>query len=70
MKQYSIKFNKKPDYKSMSIIAGNISKLYNQGIHFLGIMELLKELPLSKSYKESITNMESLISIGKSLEEA
>ncbi|MGL5378506.1 type II secretion system F family protein, partial [Clostridium sp.] len=46
------------------------SKLYNQGIHFLGIMELLKELPLSKSYKESITNMESLISIGKSLEEA
>lgn len=61
---------KKIDYKSLSLIAGNMATLYEQGISMLMIMDLLKELPVKSCYKDSINTIKIYIHEGKSLEES
>ncbi len=60
---------KKVKYNDLALISGNIAMLYNEGISMLVIMDLLNELPISKHYKESISEAKSYILEGKSLEE-
>lgn len=55
---------------NLSIISSNIATLHEAGISFLTIMDLLIELPLTTSYKESIINIKFFIEKGRSLEDA
>ena len=45
----------KISYVDLTIIAENLGSLYEDGIAIVDGLELLKELPLSKNYKNSIT---------------
>lgn len=66
-----IKLNRKRlNNKDVSLISGNMAKLYEEGIPFTTILTLLRELPLTKDYKESINDIEEIIQNGGSLEEA
>lgn len=60
----------KADDKHLSIIAGNIATLQDQGINMMGIFELLIQLPINKQYKSSLIDIRHDIKTGKSLEEA
>lgn len=62
-------FYKKVDYGNLALISGNIAMLYKEGISMLIIMDLLIELPMNKSYKESINEFKKYILDGWSLEE-
>ena len=61
---------KKASYRDLALIAGNIGKLYDEGISLLNILSLIDELPLKKEYKELIKMMEVSIREGGSLYEA
>lgn len=56
--------------KDIALISGNIAKLYEEGISFTTILALLKELPLTKEYKECIYDIEKIVQNGGTLEEA
>lgn len=58
---------KKASYRDLALIAGNIGKLYNEGISLLNILNLIDELPLKKEYKVMLKEMEGSIKEGKSL---
>ena len=60
----------KISYGDLTIIAENLGSLYEDGIAIGDGLELLKELPLSKNYKNSITYIRNDILLGKSLSEA
>lgn len=60
---------KKVDYSSLSLIAGNMGSLHEEGISLLVMMDLLMELPIKRYYKESIRKIKFFIKEGKSLEE-
>jgi type IV pilus assembly protein PilC len=60
----------KIDNNSLALIAGNMADLYDSGISFLLIMDLLLELPIKKHYKESVIEIKNDIKLGKSLEES
>lgn len=60
----------KISYVDLTIIAENLGSLYEDGIAIVDGLELLKELPLSKNYKNSITYIRNDILLGKSLSEA
>lgn len=59
----------KVSYKNIALISSNISKLYDENINFLKILELLNELPLRKDYKESLNLVSEIIKRGGSIEE-
>lgn len=61
---------KKESYKDLALIAGNIAKLYEEGIPLLNILVLIDELPLKKEYKALIKSMEDVIKAGGSMQEA
>ena len=61
---------KKINYSDLALISGNIAMLYKEGISMLMIIDLLNELPISKSYKESMNKSKRYILEGKSLEES
>lgn len=61
---------KKVSYKDLALIAGNISKLYEEGIQLLHIFSLLDELPLKKEYKMLLKEMEIIIRDGGTLRKA
>lgn len=61
---------KKVSYKDLALIAGNISKLYEEGIQLLNIFSLLDELPLKKEYKDLLKEMEIMIRDGGTLRKA
>ncbi len=42
---------RKASYSDLAIIAGNIGKLYDEGVSLLNILSLIDELPLKKEYK-------------------
>lgn len=56
--------------KDIALISGNMGKLYEEGIPFTIILPLLRELPLTKEYKESINDIEKIVQNGGTLEEA
>lgn len=58
---------KKASYRDLALIAGNIGKLYDEGISLLNILNLIDELPLKKEYKELLKEMERCIRDGGSL---
>ena len=60
----------KISYGDLTIIAENLGSLYEDGIAIGDGLELLKELPLSKNYKNSITYIRNDILLGKGLSEA
>lgn len=68
MKKIKLSY-RKTNYYDLALIAGNVAMLYKEGISMLMIMELLRELPLNKHYKESINEFKNYILEGKSLEE-
>ena len=43
---------KKASYRDLALIAGNIGKLYDEGISLLNILNLIDELPLWKGALE------------------
>ena len=49
---------KKASYRDLALIAGNIGKLYDEGISLLNILNLIDELPLKKEYKVMLKEME------------
>lgn len=55
---------------SLSLIAGNIQSLYCDGIPFVSILELLKEMPLTDGYSNSICKIQYDIENGESFENA
>ncbi len=61
---------KKASYRDLALIAGNIGKLYEEGISLLNILNLIDELPLKKEYKGLIREMEGCIRDGGSLYES
>ena len=61
---------KKASYRDLALIAGNIGKLYDEGISLLNILNLIDELPLKKEYKGLLKEMEGCIREGGSLCEA
>ncbi|MBU5454594.1 type II secretion system F family protein [Caproiciproducens sp. MSJ-32] len=63
-------FASKRDSNSLALIAGNMAALYESGISFLLIMDLLIELPVKKCYKESLYKIKEEIKSGKTLEDA
>ena len=64
-----IAMKKKASYRELAIIAGNIGKLYDEGISLLNILNLIDELPLKKEYKMMLKEMEEVIKEGGSLSE-
>ena len=52
MKKIKLIFNKS-DFNSLSLLSGNMAMLHKEGISLLIMMDLLTELPLRKTYKES-----------------
>ena len=58
---------KKPSYRDLALMAGNIGSLYDEGISLLNILSLIDELPLKKEYKELLKIMEKDIREGASL---
>ena len=60
---------KKASYRDLALIAGNIGKLYDEGISLLNILNLIDELPLKKEYKVMLKEMEGIIKEGGSLSE-
>lgn len=60
---------KKVCYKDLATIAGNLSKLYEQGIPLINIFSLLEEMPLKRDYKLFLKKVECQIQQGYSLEE-
>lgn len=64
-----LKYNK-VNNKDIALITGNIAKLYEEGIPFIIIFKLIRELPLSREYKDSIYSIEEIIHNGGTLEEA
>ena len=60
---------RKPSYRDLAFIAGNIGNLYDEGISLLNILNLIDELPLKKEYKELLKIMEKDIREGSSLYE-
>lgn len=69
MKKIKLIFNK-PDFSSLSLLSGNMAMLHKEGISLLIMMDLLTELPLRKTYKESIRNIKNFIAEGKSLNDS
>ncbi|GAB6170343.1 type II secretion system F family protein [Clostridium carnis] len=59
----------KYDDNNLHIIASNMAMLYDEGIPFLIIMDLLLELPLTNAYKNSITLLKTYVNNGMSLED-
>ncbi|MBD7916583.1 type II secretion system F family protein [Clostridium sp. Sa3CUN1] len=57
-------------YDDLALIAGNIAILYKEGISMIMIVDLLKELPLRKSYKDSINGIKEYVLKGESLEKS
>ena len=57
----------KASYRDLALIAGNIGKLYDEGISLLNILNLIDELPLKKEYKGLLKDMEGTIREGGSL---
>lgn len=64
------KIKHKKNNESLAIIAGNISRLYTDGIPFLTILELLMEIPLAPGYKKSIYKIQYDIENGESFEDS
>ena len=64
-----IAMKKKASYRELAIIAGNIGKLYDEGISLLNILNLIDELPLKKEYQMMLKEMEEVIKEGGSLSE-
>lgn len=60
----------KSSYKDLALIAGNIGKLYEEGIPLLNILILIDELPLKKEYKLLLKSMQYVIKDGGTLQEA
>ena len=60
----------KASYRDLALIAGNIGKLYDEGISLLNILNLIDELPLKKEYKRLLKEMEECIRDGGSLYES
>lgn len=58
------------DYNSLSLIAGNVASLYKEGIPVLTMIDLLVELPVNKSYKESLMGIKKSIIDGKALSDS
>ena len=58
---------RKASYSDLAIIAGNIGKLYDEGVSLLNILSLIDELPLKKEYKIILKQMEEVIKEGGSL---
>lgn len=69
MKKIKLLANKR-DNNSLALLAGNMASLYESGISFLIIMDLLIELPIKKNYKESLIKIKEEIKSGRSLEDA
>lgn len=69
MKRVRIPMKLRANDDSLAIIAGNIERLYSDGIPFLSILELLMELPLAKGYKDSIYKMQCDIENGEAFED-
>lgn len=55
---------------SLSIIAGNIANLYDEGISIIMIIDLVAELPISNIYKSGVIEVKQYILNGYSLAEA
>ncbi|MGL4850057.1 MAG: type II secretion system F family protein [Clostridium sp.] len=62
--------DRKISYKSLWIIAYNLSKLYRDGIGIVKAFELLEELPLKKRYKESLKLAKKSIEKGNGISES
>ncbi|MDI9216124.1 MULTISPECIES: type II secretion system F family protein [Clostridium] len=69
MKKIKLIFNK-PDFNSLSLLSGNMAMLHKEGISLLIMIDLIMELPLRKSYRESMKNIKDFIVEGKSLNES
>lgn len=65
-----LKLSRKSDYKNLSLISGNMSRLLESGVNLIKIFEILTELPIKKQYKISLLEIKELVKEGKSLEEA
>lgn len=64
-----LKKSKKADYKNLSLLSGNMSRLLESGVNLIKIFEILIELPIKNQYKLSLIEIKELIKEGKSLEE-
>lgn len=60
----------KPNWYSLSLIADNIAKLYDDGLSFVYIFELLNDLDLSDKYKIALLKVKDSIKNGSSLKDA
>ncbi|MGL5354641.1 MAG: type II secretion system F family protein [Clostridium sp.] len=70
MKRFIIPIKRKPNNDSLALIAGNIASLNGDGIPFLNILELLKEMPMAFGYKESIYKIQVDIESGEAFEKS
>lgn len=70
MKNFIKLVQRKPSNDSLAIIAGNMASLNGDGIPFLSVLELLKEMPLARGYKESIYKIQVDIENGETFEKA
>ncbi|NKF05319.1 type II secretion system F family protein [Clostridium gasigenes] len=70
MKNFIKRVMLRPNNDSLAIIAENIGSLYSEGIPFLTILELLREMPLANGYKDSIYKIQYDIENGESFENA
>ncbi|MPL93634.1 Type II secretion system protein F [bioreactor metagenome] len=69
MNKIKLSWNK-ADYNSLGLLSGNMSILHKEGISLLIMMDLLLELPMRKTYKESIKIIKTSIIEGKSLKDS
>ncbi len=60
----------KKSYTDLKLISGNIGKLYEEGISFVDIFELIQEMPLKARYKVAIKDIEKSLKEGKSFEDS
>lgn len=60
----------KVNYDNLAIIADNLGNLYEDGIPISDGLELIKELPLNKNYRNSIDSIINDVLVGGSLSEA
>ncbi|WP_300380784.1 type II secretion system F family protein [Clostridium sp.] len=65
-----LKISKRVDYKNLSLLSGNMSRLLESGVNIIKVFEILIELPIRNQYKVSLLEIKELIKEGKSLEEA
>lgn len=60
----------KTKWRDLALIAGSMANLYQEGIVFNCIFELLADLPIGECYKKALIEIKEYVNKGESLQEA